>query len=133
MCHECAQELRKQTSKCPICRNQVRPPRACAATAAAGALLASHEPVDALPGRLESPKPHWLPACLPAAADTSLWSPPTPCLSQVESLLHIKMHKGPKPAPQQALTERQVADARAANAAVELVGPAAPGRPSATQ
>lgn len=23
MCHECAQELRKQTSKCPICRNQV--------------------------------------------------------------------------------------------------------------
>lgn len=23
MCHECAQELRKQTSKCPICRNHV--------------------------------------------------------------------------------------------------------------
>ncbi|EFN57168.1 hypothetical protein CHLNCDRAFT_143545 [Chlorella variabilis] len=46
MCHECAQELRKQTSKCPICRNQV------------------------------------------------------------ESLLHIKMYKGPKPLPQQALTER---------------------------
>jgi E3 ubiquitin-protein ligase MGRN1 len=23
MCHECAQELRKQTSKCPICREQV--------------------------------------------------------------------------------------------------------------
>lgn len=23
MCHECAQELRKQTSRCPICRNQV--------------------------------------------------------------------------------------------------------------
>ncbi len=23
MCHECAQELRKQTSKCPICREHV--------------------------------------------------------------------------------------------------------------
>lgn len=23
MCHECAKELRKQTSKCPICRNHV--------------------------------------------------------------------------------------------------------------
>ena len=23
MCHECAQELRKQTSRCPICRNHV--------------------------------------------------------------------------------------------------------------
>jgi hypothetical protein len=23
MCHECAQELRKQTSKCPICRKEV--------------------------------------------------------------------------------------------------------------
>jgi hypothetical protein len=57
MCHECAQELRKQTSKCPICRNQV------------------------------------------------------------ESLLHIKMYKGPKPAAAQPLTERQVADARAAMAA----------------
>ncbi|KAL4425328.1 hypothetical protein ABPG75_009344 [Micractinium tetrahymenae] len=65
MCHECAQELRKQTSKCPICRNQV------------------------------------------------------------ESLLHIKMYKGPKPAPQQAMTERQVADAQAANAAAEAAEAAA--------
>ncbi|PRW34052.1 putative E3 ubiquitin- ligase LOG2 isoform B [Chlorella sorokiniana] len=70
MCHECAQELRKQTSKCPICRNQV------------------------------------------------------------ESLLHIKMYKGPKPAPQQAMTERQVADARAANAAVEAAEAAVSGSPS---
>lgn len=23
MCHDCAQELRRQTSKCPICRNHV--------------------------------------------------------------------------------------------------------------
>ena len=65
MCHECAQELRKQTSKCPICRNQV------------------------------------------------------------ESLLHIKMYKGPKPLPQQALTERQVAEAKAANAAAEAAAAAA--------
>ncbi len=65
MCHECAQELRKQTSKCPICRNQV------------------------------------------------------------ESLLHIKMYKGPKPLPQQALTERQLAEAKAANAAVEAAASAA--------
>jgi hypothetical protein len=35
------------------------------------------------------------------------------------------MYKGPKPAPQQALTERQLADARAANAAVEAAEAAA--------
>jgi predicted ATP-dependent serine protease len=64
MCHECAQELRKQTSKCPICRNQV------------------------------------------------------------ESLLHIKMYKGAKPAPQQPMTERQLAEAKAASEAAEAAAAA---------
>lgn len=35
------------------------------------------------------------------------------------------MYKGPKPAPQQAMTERQVADAQAANAAAEAAEAAA--------
>lgn len=41
--------------------------------------------------------------------------------------------QGPKPAPQQAMTERQVADARAANAAVEAAEAAAAGSSSGAQ
>lgn len=40
-------------------------------------------------------------------------------------LAWLQMYKGPKPAPQQALTERQVADAQAANAAAEAAEAAA--------
>ena len=46
--------------------------------------------------------------------------------SPVHPHLHSCLHlQGPKPAPQQAMTERQVADARAANAAVEAAEAAA--------
>ena len=44
----------------------------------------------------------------------------------MESLLHIKMHK-PRLGPQQALTERPVAGARAANAAAEAAAATAGG------
>ncbi|KAL6767261.1 hypothetical protein ACKKBG_A39260 [Auxenochlorella protothecoides x Auxenochlorella symbiontica] len=59
MCHECAQELRKQTSKCPICRNHVESllhikmtkgaRRAAAAAVAAAAAAAATSPPPPAP------------------------------------------------------------------------------------
>lgn len=63
------------------------------------------------------------PACAPPALSTSS-CPPTN-----RAVLPLcpppQMYKGPKPAPQQAMTERQVADAQAANAAAEAAEAAA--------
>ena len=66
--------------------------------------------------------------CMPALH--LMWVPAPACPAALLPL--TPSPQGPKPAPQQALTERQVEDARAANAAAEAaaVAVAAPGSAS---